>query len=105
MSDRMEQARTIARRHYAESSDCLGLFHVTRKDGDKHGEPLKLLEVRRDTPMIGVFPIRIAAEDACVLSDVEIVIVAVPEFIAISEKALKLPEGWDFCKPIPRNSL
>jgi hypothetical protein len=101
-----EEARSLARMHYQVEP---GLTHVYRVTGtseaeDMRGEPIKLLEVNRNTVPSGILPIQFGPSPAAGLNFSSIIVEVTPEeFQKIQDREWILPNGWKVAELIPRS--
>jgi hypothetical protein len=93
-----ESAKNLVEKHYELE---VGLTRVIRYSGsadlmEQAKEPIKLLEVNKNTVPAGVMPLGFdAAPDAGIRFPSVIIEVTPEEFEKIRTKQLKLPKGWE----------
>ena len=94
-----ESAKNLVEKHYELEP---GLTHVIRFSGsadvmEQAKEPIKLLEVNKNTVPAGVMPLGFdSAPDAGIRFPSVIIEVTPEEFAKIQTKELKLPKGWEY---------
>jgi hypothetical protein len=88
-----EEAAALARAHYEVEP---GLRAVYRLEGpDPNDLRIKLLEVNDQTVAAGIVPVGFPAHPASGLHNPSVVIEVTPqEYLAIQQKQLELPSGW-----------
>jgi hypothetical protein len=100
-----ESAKELAKRHYQTEP---GLTHVFRFSGAPTvevgaAEPIKLLEVNRDTMPSGVMPLSFGPAPASGVLFPSVIIEVTPEeFAKIQSNEMKLPQGWEFEEELPK---
>ncbi len=107
MSDKNNEARTLAEKHYEVDA---GLTHVFRITGPaevelRTAEPIKLLEINKYTIPSGIMPIRFGPSPISGLNHSCVILEVTPdEYRQIRSEELKLPDGWIVGDLIPRPS-
>jgi hypothetical protein len=88
-------ARKLAVEHGHVESSIVQIFRILTSDQDEDNpaEPLKLLEVNRDTSPSGIVPIAFGPARDVPFPSV-IVEVTPDEFAMINRRELQLPAGW-----------
>jgi hypothetical protein len=88
-------ARRLARTHSRVDGGILKAFHITGAHEDDPAEPLKLLEVSRNTPANGVVPVFFGAEPDTGIPYSSVIVEITPdEFKQLKRGALRLPNDW-----------
>ena len=94
IAEKSEVARKLADAHRQVEP---GIVHIVRLLAEHEldiGEPVKLLEVNRDTSPSGVVPIAFGAAPPSIPFPSVVVEVTEGEFEQIRSGSLPLPEGW-----------
>jgi hypothetical protein len=104
--DKALQAQLLADIHYSVEDGITKIFRITGGDdieAQPH-EPIKLLEVNRNTIPTGVMPLYFAPTPASGVHFPSIIIEVTPEeFDKIQAQELGLPSGWTVSdEPLPR---
>ena len=105
MHNKDEEARKLAAVHYEMDADIVHIYRInngtaTEKQPD---EPIKLLEVNRDTIPAGIMPLGFfPCPERGLHFPYAIVAVTPNEFRKIKTKKLKLPKGWTVGELLPR---
>lgn len=94
MKSKEEIARELVEYHVLVEEGIVLAFRYKRRGGDLPDEPVKLLEVSRQTVPAGIAPVYFGATRDV---PVPIVIIEVTEeeFKELELGGLTLPEGWD----------
>ncbi len=89
-------ARRLAESHFRVDPGIVRIFRLVRRgQEDDQTEPIKLLEVNRETAMTGIQPIRFGPHPASGTCYPSIIVEVRPEeFELIVEGKLALPDGW-----------
>ncbi len=105
MFSREEEARELARKHYQIEEGMTQIYRVMGP-GDDLGsatEPIKLLEVNRNTVPSGVMPLRFGPALKSDIHFPSVIIEVTPdEYQKIESLELTLPHGWTKGEFIPR---
>jgi hypothetical protein len=103
--ERDSQAHDLAQRHYSAEEGVTDIIRFTQKVDVElsHGEPIKLLEVNTNTSPSGIMPIQFAPSPSSGITYPTTIIEVTPEeFEQIKLGKLRLPPGWEYEEPIPR---
>jgi hypothetical protein len=104
MPDLREATRSLAQAHYLVEPGLVSIFRLIGPAGTEE-EPIKLLEVNRDTVPTGIMPLGFdAAPDRGIPYPSIIVEVTPDEYEQIRSGALALPNGWRIGDEIPNES-
>jgi hypothetical protein len=104
MTDKHEAARKLAQAHYLVEQGLVSVFRLTGP-AETEAEPIKLLEVNRDTVPTGIMPLGFdAAPDRGIPFPSIIVEVTPDEYEQIRSGALALPNGWQIGDEIPNEN-
>ena len=93
MSDKAVIARELAKAHREVEPGIERIIRIIGAAEESPGEPVKLLEVNRDTPPSGVVPIAFGPAGGIFYPSI-VVEVTPDEFAEIERKQLTLPLGW-----------
>ena len=104
MADKHEAARQLAQAHYLVEQGLVSIFRlVTPTETD--AEPVKLLEVNRDTVPTGIMPLGFDAAPERGIPYPSVIIEVTPEeYEQIRSGALALPNGWQIAEEIPNDN-
>jgi hypothetical protein len=104
MADKREAARRLAQAHYLVEPGLVSVFRLAGP-AETDAEPIKLLEVNRDTVPTGIMPLGFdAAPERGILYPSVIVEVTPEEYEQIRSGALALPNGWRIGDDIPNEN-
>jgi hypothetical protein len=106
-TEREAVARGLANKHYEIESGLTQVYWITSASEAESSpeEPIKLLEVNRDTIESGVMPLHFGPAPASGIPYPSIIIEVTPnEFEKIQSHQLKLPHGWEIWEQIPKPS-
>lgn len=106
MANKDEEAKELARRHYAVEIGVKDIFVLkdTVNVAVEHageapagnGETIKLLEINENTIPSGVVPIQFAPAPASGIHFPSVIVEVTPdEFQQIKRRELSLPHGWE----------
>lgn len=98
LPDKETVARTLADAHFTVDSGTMRIFRVlgSKKREALAEEPIKLLEVNRDTFPAGIMPICFGPHTPSGISYPSVIIEITPqEFNDLKQSKLKLPRGWN----------
>ena len=108
MSNKDDEARQLARKHYEIEA---GITQILRIEDLPEVEvqplePIKLLEVNENTVPSGVMPIQFGPNPAAGIHYPSVIVEVTPdEYEKICSKELELPPGWRLAEPIPREEV
>ena len=100
-------ARGLANKHFEIESGLTDVYWITSASEAESSpsEPIKLLEVNRDTIESGVMPLHFGPAPASGIPYPSIIIEVTPnEFEKIQSHQLKLPHGWEIWQQFPKPS-
>jgi hypothetical protein len=100
-----ESTRRLAETRYQVDSGITQIFriHADAEAEARPDEPIKLLEVNRDTVAAGVMPLRFGAIPGRGIEFPSIIVDVTPdEFEKIKCRELMLPDGWSVGESVPR---
>jgi hypothetical protein len=103
--EKAEVSKVLARKHFEIEP---GLTRVSRFSGSLDvealpTEPIKLLEVNRNTVASGVLPLRFGPALASGITFASTIVEVTPEeYEQIKAKQLALPSGWSIEEELPR---
>ncbi len=104
MANKQEAARKLAQAHYLVEEGLVGVFRIVSK-AETDAEPIKLLEVNRDTVPTGIMPLGFdAAPERGIPYPSVIVEVTPEEYRQIQSAVLRLPNGWQIAEEIPNEN-
>jgi gamma-glutamyl phosphate reductase len=87
-------AQRLADAHYALEAGISDIYRVTAPIGEElPNEPIKLLEVNRQTVPMGVVPVYFGPGENVPYPSV-IIDITPQEFAALNRRELSLPNGW-----------
>lgn len=99
-------ARELARNHYAREKGMHSIYRLVKaKEAESDfDEPVKLLEVNKDTLEAGVQPLHFGAHvrGEKWYPPVILIVVTPDEFKLIHKGELALPHGWQIGEKLPR---
>jgi hypothetical protein len=104
--DKAAAAKVLAKRHYEIEP---GLTRIIRCSGSaevemRPTEPLKFLEVNRDTVAAGIMPLGFGPAPASGIPFPSIIVEVTPEeFENIKNRDLLLPAGWETEEELPKS--
>jgi hypothetical protein len=107
MDKKTDAAKHLAQLHYDVEPGMQSVFRLTgsAEVESRLDEPIKLLEVNRDTIESGIYPIYFGpAPDLGVDFPIVIIEVTPSEFAKIQSSDLPLPHGWKVGDSIPRSN-
>lgn len=99
------QARKLAKRHYDVEEGVIDVIRFTQNAQVEvqRGEPIKLLEVNKNTTPVGVMSIQFApSPENGITYPIAIIEVTPDEYEQIKQNKLPLPPGWINQEPIPK---
>lgn len=105
MSSRDQAANKLAEFHYRCEPAITDIFRVVAVDAEERlpNEPIKLLEVNRDTIPSGVMPLQFPPLPEQGVDWPWLLIEVTPaEYEQIQRRELALPAGWEVGAAIPR---
>ena len=108
MSEKNDEARQLAEKHYLLEAGMLRIFRLTAgAEAERNeAEPIKLLEVNESTIPAGIMPIQFGPAPALGVHYSSIILEVTPEeFDKIDSGELPLPAGWKIEEEIPNPSL
>lgn len=108
MQSKDQQAYELARKHYEVEEGLTCIVRFMQEEGFEAmaSEPIKLLEVNRNTIASGIMPIQFAATpDHGISYPTTIIEVTPEEYQQIQARELSLPAGWIHQELIARPSL
>lgn len=97
MINKDEQALRLAQAHFAVEAGITRIFRICGSaDAElSQEEPIKLLEINRDTIPSGIMPLQFAPSPASGVHFPSVIVEVTPdEFEKLSRHELRLPEGW-----------
>src|ERR1700722_3791339 len=101
MANKQEAARKLAQAHYLVEEGLIGVFRLVSQ-AENEAEPIKLLEVNRDTVPTGIMPLGFDAAPERGISYPSVIIEVTPEeYQQIQSAVLSLPNGWQIAEEIP----
>jgi hypothetical protein len=101
ITDRQAATRKLAQAHFLVEEGLINVFRLVSQT-ETDAEPIKLLEVNRDTVPTGVMPLAFdAAPERGVPYPSVIVEVTPDEYEQIRSATLRLPNGWRIAEEIP----
>jgi hypothetical protein len=104
MADKHEAARRLAQAHYLVEQGLASVYRLV-SPVETETEPIKLLEVNRDTVPTGIMPLGFdAAPERGIPYPSVIVEVTPDEYEQIRSGALVLPNGWQIEEEIPNEN-
>ena len=104
-AEKAKAARELAKKHFQVEP---GLTKIIRFSGAAQteflpAEPIKLLEVNRDTVASGVMPLHFGPAPASGISFSSVIVEVTPEeYEKIKKKELLLPQGWRTEDELPK---
>lgn len=101
MKSKEEAVRHLVEYHVAVEAGIIAAFWYIRDGGDNEKEPLKILEISRDTVPAGVVPIYFGATKETPYP-VVIIELTEEEFRGVGDGSLTLPLGWDRAEALHR---
>ncbi|MBX3415245.1 MAG: hypothetical protein KF708_21350, partial [Pirellulales bacterium] len=105
-TDKSQQAQLLADIHYSVEEGITGIFLITSNAEveAQPQEPIKLLEVNRNTIPTGVMPLYFSPTPASGVHYSSVIVEVTPEeFAKIQSQELALPSGWKVSdEPLPR---
>jgi len=105
MTERIKAARSLASKHYRLEPAITQIHTLTSgsKQESSPAEPIKLLEVNKNTVASGIMPLWFEAAPARGIPFATVIIEVTPEeYGRIRRKELRLPDGWTLGSVIPR---
>ncbi len=103
MSERSTAAERLAQIHYQSESTSEVYEYSAHVGGSESNEPIKLLEVNRDTIASGIVPLSFGPlPEADIFVGSTIIEVTPEEHEQIKNGNIRLPEGWEEYRPIPK---
>ena len=104
MIDKREAARRLALAHYCVESGLERVFRLASPE-ESDTEPIKLLEVNRDSVATGILPLGFAAAPIRGIPFSSVIVEVTPaEFEKIRSGELTLPGGWQMVEEIPNET-
>jgi len=106
--DRAQVAQELATKHYESEPGITSIMRVltTPEEEALFSEPIKLLEVNRDTVASGIMPLGFDPEPANGVPFSSVIIEITPEeWTGLQRGALALPHGWTLGPELPRPVL
>lgn len=100
-----EEANKLAQKHYEVEAGLTRILRITENGdvGFDPNEPIKLLEVNKNTVPSGIMPIGFGAVPEAGFHFPSVIVEVTPEeFTKIENHELDLPEGWELGPDIPR---
>lgn len=97
MPSKEEEARELAQKHYQIEAGITQILHITgTADAEvSPAEPIKLLEVNKNTVPSGVMPVQFGPNPAAGIHYPSIIIEVTPEeFQRLQTRELSLPSDW-----------
>ncbi len=94
VSDKSEIAKALAAAHREVEPGISRIIRVVADREDDSAEPVKLLEVSRDTPRAGIVPIAFGAAPPEIPFPSVVIEVTEGELEDIRSGSLPLPHGW-----------
>jgi len=104
MSDKIQAVEKLAQIHY-ESASTSAIYSAYASVGAENdaSQPIKLLEVNEDTIPTGIVPLRFGPlPERGIPFSSTIIEVTPEEFEKIQSGELRLPEGWETRRLVPR---
>ena len=104
MVDKDAAARSLADKHYQIESGMTEIFRISGRDDVESdpNEPIKLLEVNRNTISTGIMPIQFGPSPAAGVHFPSIILEITPaEYEQIERHELSLPHGWTIGERFP----
>lgn len=99
--DKQQSAQKIARLHRDSEPGIIHVYRLISANENDPREPLKLLEVNRDTIPAGVSPLLFPPHPSSGLQYPLVIIDVTPdEFEQIKRHDLSLPEDWEVAEEI-----
>jgi hypothetical protein len=104
MADKREAARRLAQFHYLVEDGMATIYRLVSPT-ETESEPIKLLEINRDTVATGIMPLGFgAAPDRGIPYPSVIVEVTPEEYEQLRSGGLNLPNEWRIAEEIPNEN-
>ena len=101
---KLEAARDLARRHYEIDLDLVTIFRL-EQPGERDEDPIKLLEVNRETVTAGIMPLGFPPSPHRGHLYATIIVEITPEeFEQVWAGSLSLPSSWRIVDEIVRDA-
>jgi len=98
-----EFARTLANRHREIEPELIAAYRLEAPD-ETDRDPIKLLEVNRETIATGIMPLGFPPSPSRGVPYATVIVEITPEeFEQVQAGRLKLPRGWRIAEEIPLN--
>lgn len=94
MPDKQDVAALLAKAHVEIEPSLERIVRLVSPNEDEAGEPVKLLEVTRETSASGIVPVAFGADPPGVPYPSVVVEVTPEEYEQIRAGTLSLPSGW-----------
>jgi hypothetical protein len=93
MDNKNEVARRLADAHRQVEPSIVSIVRIESPSEESAAEPVKLLEVNRDTPPAGIVPVAFGPDGQVPFASI-VVEVTPEEFEMLQHHQLELPSGW-----------
>lgn len=104
MDAKHEVAKKLALAHYLVEEGLIGVYRLL-SPVETEAEPIKLLEVNRNTIPTGIMPLWFGAVPVHGIPYLSVIIEVTPdEFELIRSHQLALPEDWRIAEAIPNDN-
>lgn len=98
---KVETARNLAQQHYEIEPEMVTIFRL-EQPGETDRDPIKLLEVNRETVAAGIMPLGFPPSPAHGERYGTVIVEITPnEFEQLRSGTLTLPHGWRMVEEIP----
>jgi hypothetical protein len=105
MAAKDDAAKKLAEMHYRIESGITRIFRIrgSAENEIQANEPIKLLEINRDTVSAGVMPLRFDPVPGRGIPFSSVIVEITPdEFEQLCQQKLLLPDGWKVAEPLPK---
>src|SRR5437879_5921190 len=104
MPTKQEAAQKLAQAHFLIEEGLVNIFRLVSQ-AESDAEPIKLLEVNRDTVATGIMPLGFDAAPERGIPYRSVIIEVTPEeYQRIRSAELNLPNGWQIADEIPNEN-